>query len=101
MDIGKTIKALRKKEELSQTALADLCGISATYLSQLENNRKSPSSELTSLLAANLNVPVPIFYFLAMEESDIPREKQVAYQILAPTINGAIAQLFLDKADKD
>ncbi len=94
MNLGKTIKGLRKQKGLSQTELAGVCGITSTYLSQLENNRKSPSPELASSIAAALEVPVPILYFMALDEADIPASKLSAYRMLAPEIKGVIGQLF-------
>jgi transcriptional regulator with XRE-family HTH domain len=94
MNLGKTIKDLRRRKELSQTDLAEKCRITSTYLSQLENNKKYPSPELAAALCTVFEVPVPILYFMAMDESDIPTEKLEAYRTLAPSMNLVIGQLF-------
>ena len=41
--IGFQIKDLRRKKKLTQIQLAELCNISQTYLSQLENDLKEPT----------------------------------------------------------
>ena len=40
MDIGNAIQLARKKRKLSQAELAERAGISASYLSMLERNRR-------------------------------------------------------------
>ncbi|MCQ4167398.1 helix-turn-helix domain-containing protein [Tahibacter harae] len=41
--LGQVIAEQRRKVGLSQEALADLCGVHATYISQLERGLKSPT----------------------------------------------------------
>lgn len=43
MDIGQGIKKLRKEFKLNQNTFAKKVGISQTYVSDLENNRKNPT----------------------------------------------------------
>ena len=45
MDIGNKIKMLRLQCGLTQEDLADRCELTKGYISQLENNLTSPSSE--------------------------------------------------------
>ena len=51
MDIGKKIKELRKSKNLTQEEFSEQIGISRSYLSDIENNRKSPSVETLDKLA--------------------------------------------------
>lgn len=52
-DIGVKIKRLRTLCQLTQEELADRCGLTKGYISQLENNLTSPSiSTLTDILSA-------------------------------------------------
>jgi XRE family transcriptional regulator, regulator of sulfur utilization len=94
MNLGKTIKALRKKQRMGQAELAGRCGVTSTYLSQLENNRKQPSMELGLALAKELGVPLPILYFTALEETDIAEDRRAMYRMLAPVLKVQIGQLF-------
>lgn len=41
--LGRVIAERRRKLGLSQEALADSCGVHATYISQLERGLKSPT----------------------------------------------------------
>src|SRR5262245_56268396 len=49
--LGKKIRALRMKEGLTQAALAERLGISASYLNLIENDRRSLSADLLLRLA--------------------------------------------------
>ena len=43
MNLGETIKLLRKRNGLNQSQLAELCEITVTYLSLIENGKKEPT----------------------------------------------------------
>ncbi|MDE7248453.1 MAG: helix-turn-helix domain-containing protein [Lachnospiraceae bacterium] len=49
--IGETIATLRKKQGLTQEALANLIGVSAQSVSKWENNTNMPDISLLPLLA--------------------------------------------------
>jgi len=56
MSIGENIKKIRKENGLTQAEFTKKIGISRTYLSDLENNRKSPSVETLDKMAEKLGV---------------------------------------------
>ena len=56
IQIGKRIKAFRKKRGLSQDALSAMAGCSPAYLSHLESGEKCMSFELFIKIANSLNV---------------------------------------------
>jgi len=60
--IGKRIKELRQKKHLTQEKLAEMCNLSASYISYIESAKKKRAS-LESLvkLANNLGVTVDTF----------------------------------------
>ncbi len=70
-NIGTTIKALREKQSLSQRTLAELAGISAAALSQLESGRASPSVATLEKLADGLGIAIASFFLQAEESTDI------------------------------
>ena len=55
MLIGENIKQLRKSKGLTQESFANETGISRSYLSDLENNRKSPTIETLEKIARKMN----------------------------------------------
>lgn len=56
MLIGSHVKLLRKNKGLKQVKLAELAGISNSFLSDIENNRVNPSIKTLSKLAAALEI---------------------------------------------
>lgn len=56
MAIGDNVKKIRTEKKLTQEVLAKRIGISRSYLSDIENNRKNPSSKTIESLAEKLNV---------------------------------------------
>lgn len=55
MDIGERIKGFRKEKGLTQQELAKSTGLSRSYLSDVENNRKNPSIRTVESIAKKLN----------------------------------------------
>lgn len=65
--IGERIKKLRKKKRYSITELAELAGVSKSYLSYIERNlQNNPSLQFLSKLAAPLDTSIE--YLLGNEE---------------------------------
>ena len=62
MEIGKRINNRRKELGFSLRELGDLAGVTASFLSQIENDQVSPS--LNSLQSIATALKVPIFYLL-------------------------------------
>lgn len=59
------IKNVRMEKKLTQTRLAELAGISQSYLSELESNKKSPTLRQLCKIADALNVnPGDLVYYL-------------------------------------
>lgn len=56
MTIGDNIKSLRIERNLTQEKFAKEIGISRSYLSDIENNRKNPSSKTLESLSEKLGV---------------------------------------------
>lgn len=58
MSVGETLKRLRTLKQESQTEFAERLEISRTYLSDLENNRKSPSVDTLTKIADKLGITI-------------------------------------------
>jgi len=54
---GQELRRLRKDVKLKQTQLAKLAGISAAYISQLENSKKQPTDRVITKLCGALDIP--------------------------------------------
>lgn len=82
MDIGNAIQLARKKRKLSQAELAGRAGISASYLSMLERNRRDPPLSTIRSIADALVMPVEILFFLGAESSELGRlDRELAGQL--------------------
>lgn len=77
MNLGAVIKNHRTKRGFSQDTFSRLCRISQTYLSQIENNKREPSLSALKTISHELNVPLPILFFLSIEESDLKGSNKV------------------------
>lgn len=60
--LGDNVQRLRKKNNLTQTDLADKVGISQKHLSDIETGTKFPSAGIIEKLAQELNVQIAILF---------------------------------------
>lgn len=101
MDLGTTIKSLRSQKGLKQNQLAEKCDITAAYLSQIENNLKEPNISTLKVIAGELDVPLPIIFFLSLDSSDIAPKKRKAFDLLAPSIKSMIGEFFTNASARN
>jgi XRE family transcriptional regulator, regulator of sulfur utilization len=94
MNIGKVIKDTRKQKGQTQTEFALSCEITQTYLSQIENNSKEPNLSTLKKITANLDIPLPILFFISLNEEDISPEKRKAFEIINPSVKSLINEFF-------
>lgn len=69
MQIGKAIKRLRVREEVTQQQLAKQVGISQGYLSLVEKGEREPDLELVKKITAALNIPKQLTLLLTTCET--------------------------------
>lgn len=94
MNIGKAIAQIRKQKGVKQNTLAKKSGITQTYLSQIENNLKEPNISTLKKICHQLSIPLPILFFVSMDDNDILPEKREAFKVLFPSINSMITEFF-------
>ncbi len=107
MEIGQRIKARRQELGLTLRELADKVGRTASFLSQIERGRSSPSIE--SLQRISNALDVPIFYFLLEpnDRSPVVRHDErvkltvpgsnLAYQLLTPDLNRQLEAFLIER----
>lgn len=81
LSLGAAIKHLRRVAGLSQEELATRAGVTATYLSHVERNRKDPSLPLLRKLAASMDVPPGVLLAVALW-AELPEENRDGYAAL-------------------
>ncbi len=94
MDLGNVIKNIRKQKGLTQNEFASLCGITQTYLSQIERNLKEPNLSTLKSISEKLNIPLPILFFLSMTEDDVQPNKRKAFEIVSPSVKSLVNEFF-------
>lgn len=97
MKLGTTIKELRQKSGLKQFELAEKCNISSTYLSQIESNMREPNISTLKEISSCLNIPLPILFYLSMEDSDITSSKREAFKLIDQPVKSLIKEFFAQK----
>lgn len=68
--LGKAIKRHRLWKDLSQTALAELVGVSSGYISELERGKQNPGFKTLARIANALEMPLWQLIKTAEEETD-------------------------------
>ncbi len=94
MDLGITIKNIRKQKGQTQNEFASNCGISQTYLSQIESNKREPNLSTLKIISNELNVPLPILFFLSLNIDDIQQNKRDAFEIISPSVKSLVNEFF-------
>lgn len=61
--IGSNIRNVRLEKNLSQEALAEMCGFANTVLSAYENSRKVPKLSTIAIIAKKLGVSIERLYY--------------------------------------
>ncbi|MCB0536871.1 MAG: helix-turn-helix transcriptional regulator [Bacteroidetes bacterium] len=95
MDLGQTIKSIRKQKGLKQNQFAELCEITQAYLSQIENNLKEPNLSTLKVISDKLETPLPILFFLSLDNKDVKPEKAEAFKMIAPSVKSLVNQFFV------
>lgn len=95
MNLGSTIVELRNSKGITQEKLSQKCNITQAYLSQIENNKKTPNLSVLSTICEELEIPLPILFFLSIDSEDIPDQKKAAFETLQPLIRNLISDFFM------
>src|SRR5436190_19516168 len=80
--LGERFQALRRERELNQEALAQECGISQKYLSELERGEKAPSWE-TLVAIAHDGFEMTLAALLFGVDEDVAAETRQLDEMLA------------------
>jgi transcriptional regulator with XRE-family HTH domain len=93
MNIGKAIRKARKSQGLTQGEFAEAVGRTQTHISQLELGHNKPSYNLLDKISTQFQIPVPVLFWLAIEEEDIREDKKASYNMMKPSIDAMINSL--------
>jgi len=94
MNLGIVIKNIRKQKGQTQGEFASLCGITQTYLSQIESNLKEPNLSTLKKISDNLGIPLPILFFQSLTNDDVHPSKRDAFELVNPSIKSLVNEFF-------
>ena len=67
MQLGNAIKICRAHRSLTQAQLAEAAGISLSYLSLLEHDKRDVNVSTLEAIARGLGIPLNLLFFLASD----------------------------------
>jgi len=70
MDYGKALRLARALSGLQQQQLAEKAEIDASYISLIEQGKRTPSVKFIHKISRAMGIPPYLFTFLAMERDD-------------------------------
>jgi XRE family transcriptional regulator, regulator of sulfur utilization len=96
MNIGTAIRNIRKERtpQLNQSEFAKLIGITQTYLSQIETGAKTPNISVLETISKEFEIPLPIIFWLSIEEGDVAEHRREYFRFLKPTVDSMIDTFF-------
>lgn len=94
MELGSTIKRLRKQKGMTQKLLAEQSKTSKAYLSQIESGARPATVKKLEQISEVLDVPFSVLSFLALDENTLSPEKRDKFRKVEPTINELINEVF-------
>ena len=77
MNIGKKLRSLRQKNNLTQKELADRCELSKGFISQLESNQTSPSLSTLEDILTTLGSSFHEFFSDEQDDNPVCRKEDV------------------------
>lgn len=94
MKIGELISERIKKLNISQKKLSEVIGVSETSMSQIIKGRFNPSEKTLSDISGVIKIPVPVMWYLCIDESDVAKEKIEVFRMLQPAMVKFICDIF-------
>lgn len=91
MNIGKAIKLCRNQRGLTKVKLAEKSGLSASYLTLLEQGKRDPNLSTLEQICRALQIPSTVLMFLASdaeERAGISSELAEKLSVLALSLIG-------------
>ena len=88
------IRSLRIRMKENQKTFSKNIGITQSYLSQLENDEKQPSTRLLQKMSDYTKIPMPIIIWDSLTAEDIKEEKRSIFLPIKYSID-ALIEAFL------
>ena len=92
MDLGQAIRTLRIKHAMTQTQLAERCGVTVC---SIETGKTYPQKTTLRLLCEVFGISQSLLLISTIEESDFPEEKRMLYRAMLEPLRNEL----LDKQE--
>ena len=86
MNLGESIKAIRKAKRMKQKNLAAAAGISSNALRNIEADYSIPSMATLKRLRQALDVPMSYILVFSVTEDDVAEDKRTIFRQLMPVL---------------
>lgn len=86
MDLGSTIKRLRKEKRLKRKNVAEKAGISITALYNIENNLSLPTKENFYAICDAIGMPPYLVLAECVTIDDVPPKKREVFNVIWPPV---------------
>ncbi len=94
MEIGTTLREVRKSKKLTQVKVCGKINISQTFLSQIEGG-KEPSPTMLRKLCKFYKIPYQVVIWKSLTEKDIQKDKKELFNQLHPIMNKLIDEILI------
>lgn len=94
MNISFALREARVSAGFKQIEFGKLANLSQTYISQIENGKKTPSVEVIQKYSDLTKLPLAIVLWKSITEKDVHRNKKIVFKELKPVIDNLINQIF-------
>lgn len=79
MDIGSTIRSIRKRKKITIAQMSEGTGLSKGFISNVENNNTSPSISTLETISNFLNIPLPYLLLKKDDRMQVVRKNERTY----------------------
>jgi len=94
MQIGKTIKAIRRKRNITQCEFSKQLGMTQSYMSLVENGLKNPSDNMIKKVSDIFDIPTPVLVWYAICDEDVKENLRKDFNFIKPIIDKMINDTF-------
>lgn len=94
LNLGNSLKELRKQKGISQQRLAELLECTQTHLSLVESGKKNFSSAMLDKLEEVTGIPAIVLMWRNLTVESISEEKQELFVQLKPALDTLIDTIF-------
>ena len=92
--IGKRIQSARKDAHMTQDDLADKCGCTGKYVSNIETGKKTPSLDLLTKISSALEVTVDSSHINSIRFSNLDESVTTMYPLVQPALETIADQIY-------